>query len=92
MIVRILGEGQFEVPETALAELNRLDDALMAAVEAAEDAPFRAALLALTEQVRSLGTPLSDDTLLPSEAILPPADIDLGEMKTLLGAEGLIPG
>lgn len=92
MIVRILGEGQFEVPEAAIKELNRLDDALMAAVAAAEEAPFRAALLALTEQVRSLGTALSDDTLLPSEAILPPADLDLGEMQALLGAEGLIPG
>jgi hypothetical protein len=92
MIVRILGEGQFDVPETAIQELNRLDDALMAAVAAAEDVPFRAALLALTEQVRSLGTALSDETLLPSEAILPPTDIDLGEMQTLLGAEGLIPG
>jgi hypothetical protein len=92
MIVRILGEGQFDVPETAIQELNRLDDALMAAVAAAEDVPFRAALLALTEQVRSLGSVLSDETLLPSEAILPPADIDLGEMQALLGAEGLIPG
>ena len=40
----------------------------------------------------TLGTALSDDTVLPSEAILPPADIGLGEMQTLLGAEGLIPG
>jgi hypothetical protein len=92
MIVRILGEGQFDVPETAIQELNRLDDALMASVAAAEDIPFRAALLALTEQVRSLGTALSDETLQPSEAILPPPDIDLSEMQTLLGAEGLIPG
>jgi hypothetical protein len=33
MIVRILGEGQFEVPEAAVAELNELDGALEAAVE-----------------------------------------------------------
>lgn len=92
MIVRILGEGQFEVPESAIEELNRLDDVLMAAVAAAEDTAFRAALAALTRQVRSCGTALPDDALLPSEAILPPSDIDLSELEELLGTDGLIPG
>ena len=31
MIVRIMGEGQFEMPEESLARLNELDDALEAA-------------------------------------------------------------
>ena len=36
--------------------------------------------LTFTAQVRSLGTVLFDNTPLPSEGILPAADIDLGKM------------
>ena len=37
MIVRISGEGQFEVPEGHVSELNRLDDDLTKAVDAGDD-------------------------------------------------------
>ena len=33
MLIRILGEGQYEIPDAALAELNRLDAALEAALK-----------------------------------------------------------
>ena len=42
MIVRILGEGQWRLPEDALTELNALDDAVEQAV-AANDADRLAA-------------------------------------------------
>ena len=47
MILRILGEGQFEVPEGALEELNRLDDEVQKAVEAGDGEAFGRALTAL---------------------------------------------
>ena len=33
MIVRILGEGQFDVPDDALPDLNELDAAVEAAID-----------------------------------------------------------
>ena len=37
MIVRISGEGQFEVPEGHVDELNRLDDDLTKAVDSGDE-------------------------------------------------------
>lgn len=92
MIVRILGEGQWDVPDGAVDELNRLDDDLTAAVEVGEEAAFTNALALLTGRVRTLGTPLPDDALQPSAAILPPADAGIADVAELLREDGLIPG
>jgi hypothetical protein len=92
MIVRILGEGQLEVPETALDELNALDADLVKACEAGDDAAFATALATLLARTRELGTALPDDHLEPSELVLPSSDASLAEVAELLGEEGLIPG
>lgn len=92
MIIRILGEGQLSVPDEHETELNRLDDAVTTAVEAGDDAAFRQALAILLTRVRALGSPLADDTLSASDAILPTEGTGLAEVSALLGEQGLIPG
>lgn len=92
MIVRIPGSGQFEVPERYVAELNDIDQALTDAVDAADQAGFEAGLAGLLARVREVGSPLSPETLLPSDVVLPPPDSTLAEVQALLGDEGLIPG
>ena len=92
MIVRILGEGQLEVPDVATAELNVLDSTLEAMVNAGDEAAFRPALTALLDKIRSLGTPLAADALEPSDLILPYADARLEDVREMLTGEGLIPG
>lgn len=92
MKVRILGEGQLEVPDGAADELNRLDAELVSAVESRDEDSFAAALAALVAAVRSSGTPLPEDYLGPSDAVVPGRDASLGEVLDLLGEEGLIPG
>ncbi len=57
MIVRILGEGQLEIVDSALPELNELDAKLEAAVERGDEAGFATALSALLGRVRELGSP-----------------------------------
>ncbi|MGN9790850.1 PspA-associated protein PspAA [Streptomyces sp. NPDC054847] len=91
MIVRIMGEGQVEVAESHLAELNKLDDELLAEMESGDGAGFRQTLHALLEKVRELGEPLPDASLEPSELILPAPDATLEEVRDLLGESGLIP-
>ncbi|MBO0776992.1 MAG: hypothetical protein J2P34_11835 [Actinobacteria bacterium] len=92
MIVRILGEGQFEVDDAATDELNQLDSRLEAAVNAGDEAAFRPALAALLDKIRSLGRPLAPGALEPSELILPYADANLTDVREMLTGEGLIPG
>ena len=92
MIVRILGEGQFEVADGELDELNRLDAAVESAVEADDAEAFPTALEALLDGVRRAGNPLSVDSLEDSDLILPPADATIAEVRALLSDDGLIPG
>lgn len=92
MILRILGEGQLEIPDGAIAELNRLDDALVAAVESGDEAQFSACLAALNARAHEVGQPLPDDYLGPSDFALPGDDATLEEVRDLLGDEGLVPG
>jgi hypothetical protein len=92
MIVRILGEGQLQVEDSAADELNILDAELEKAVNAGDEQAFRPALSALLDRVRALGTPLADDALEPSDLILPYSDADLEDVREMLTGEGLIPG
>lgn len=92
MIIRIMGEGQIDVADSELDDLNKLDDALSAAIGGGDEAAFRSALAQLLAQVRAVGTPVPDEELIASDLVLPAADADLGEVRELLGDEGLIPG
>lgn len=92
MIVRILGEGQYDVPDGAIEELNELDDALIEAVESGDAETFSAALGELLQRVRSVAVPHAPETLDTSDLILPAPDSTLEEVRALLGDEGLIPG
>ncbi|MFF0293690.1 hypothetical protein ACFYS8_23215 [Kitasatospora sp. NPDC004615] len=94
MIMRVLGEGQFEVAEGDLNRLNQLDDDLLQAVEAGDEEAFKAALGSLLAAVREVGTPVPAESLEPSDLILPDAEASLEQVRELLRAEGdgLIPG
>jgi hypothetical protein len=92
VIVRILGQGQFEVDDTATAELNQLDTDLETAVDENDQAAFTAALASLLAYVRAQGSPLPPDTLESSDLILPNEDSSMDEVRKMLTDEGLIPG
>ncbi|MFG2333745.1 hypothetical protein ACGFMM_29605 [Streptomyces sp. NPDC048604] len=92
MIVRIMGEGQWEVADSHFPELNKLDDELLAEMESGDGEAFRRTLAALLDAIRRLGEPLPDEALEPSELILPSPDATLAEVRELLSDDGLIPG
>ena len=92
MIVRILGEGQFDIDDSDTTELNRLDSELETAVEHNDAAAFTAALHGMLAQVRAQGSPLPPDSLEPSDLILPPQDSSMDYVRKMLTDEGLIPG
>jgi hypothetical protein len=92
VILRILGEGQMEVPDETVAELNELDEVLIQAIDSGDEGRFRSALSDLVGKVRQVGKPVADDYIGPSEFILPGEDATLDEVRDLLSEEGLIPG
>jgi hypothetical protein len=92
VIVRILGEGQLQIADSAAGELNTLDAALDKAVSDGDEQGFHRALAALVDRVRALGTPVPADVLGPSELILPRAGANLAEVRSLLTEDADIPG
>ncbi len=92
MIIRIMGEGQFELPDDAVDGLNSLDEQVEQAVESGDDNAFAAAFAQLLERVRAHGAALADDVLVDSDLVLPPSDATVQDVARLLGDEGLIPG
>jgi PspA-Associated protein len=92
VIVRIMGEGQYQIDDGDVEALNALDSALTAAIDSGDETAFQTALSALLDKVRAAGTALPDDTLEPSDAVLPGADAALSDVVAMLGDEGLVPG
>ena len=92
MIVRILGEGQYDVADDALDRLNQYDAAVESAVDADDADAFATALATLLDGVRTVGVPHQVDSLDESDLILPPADASIDEVRALLSDDGLIPG
>ena len=92
MILRILGEGQYDVADHAIDRLNDLDAAVEAAVEAGDEAAFGVALEALLDGVRTVGVPHDLDSLDESDLILPPSGASIDDVRHLLAGDGLIPG
>jgi len=89
VIVRILGEGQYDVADHALDRLNELDATLEAAVEAGDEAAFSTALGELLTGVRSAGVAHPADSLDESDLILPPSDATIDQVREIaFGAIG----
>jgi hypothetical protein len=91
MIVRISGEGQFEVPDGEAQRLNDLDNQAVAAVEAGDEATFQQLWNQMLDLVTSDGKELADDELVESDVILPPRDSTFAEAKSDFTGDGLIP-
>ena len=91
MIVRIMGEGQYRVDDETARKLNELDDQVSSAVAGGDEEQIRGLLQQLAQAVRDGGERLDDADLSPSEAIVPPEDLSVDELRELLEGEGLIP-
>lgn len=91
-IVRIAGAGQYQVPgdEELLAELNALDNRIVALLQNAET-ELQRLLGQMARLVRERG-PSLEAALVESDLILPPEDLTLCEAAELFEGEGLIPG
>ena len=91
MIVRLMGEGQFEIDDEVAKGLNDLDEQAAQAVEQGDEERLGALLRRMGEAVRANGTRVPEDNLSASEGIVPPDDLSLDEARRLFEDEGLIP-
>ena len=91
MIVRIAEDNQYEFPDDQAEALNDLDNQVVEAVEAGDQARFDELWRKMVDLVRSSGTLVPEDELIGSDVILPPDDITFAEAAREFTGEGLIP-
>ena len=91
MIVRILSEGQFKLPDDVQTQLNELDNEAVAAVEGGDEDKFHSLFDQMLSLVESDGEAVADDELVESDVILPPRDVSFEEAAGEFTGDGLIP-
>ena len=91
MIVRILSEGQFRLPDEVPNELNEIDNEAVAAVEAGDEPRFHELFDKMIELVHAKGEAVGDDELVTAEIIIPPRDLTFEEAKGEFTGDGIIP-
>jgi hypothetical protein len=91
VIVRIATDGQYVLDDDQATELNELDNAAVAAVDAGDEERFHTIFEEMLALVRA-APPLDGDELSQSDVILPPPDITFAEAGAEFSGEGLIPG
>jgi hypothetical protein len=91
VIVRLMGEGQFQVSDDLLGKLNELDDRAQAAADASDEPLLDSVLDEMWSLVQDDGERLADDDLHPSDVLIPPSDLTLEETQRLFSDQGLIP-
>ena len=91
MIVRLMGEGQYELDSKYLDEMNRIDNKIVDIVAKGDERTFKTEFNKITDFVRRNGKKMPDDMLKPSDIIVPPADLKLEEAREIFKGDGLIP-
>ena len=91
MIVRLAGEGQFEIDEAVMDRLNSLDEQALGALERGDEPELDRYLDEMGTLVRMEGRKLAVDELAPSDIVIPPSDLTLEETRRLVAKEGFIP-
>jgi hypothetical protein len=90
MIVRISGVGQYELDDDAVHKLNEMDARLTEAIHGKHEDEFHVQLRAITEFIEKNGKELSDETIVPSDVIVPANDISLEDAHQLFHDESLM--
>ena len=91
MIVRILTEGQYNLPGAYIDRLNEIDNEIVEVVAQEDRKGFHNLLEDMLELVREKGEEVPIDELVESDVVLPEPDITLEEAGELFTGEGLVP-
>jgi hypothetical protein len=84
VIVRVVGQGQYEVDDGLMQRLDELDRQAMEALERNDEESLDRSLDEMSELVRS-------DGLSSSDIVIPPSDLTLEETRKLVSETGFLP-
>lgn len=88
MIVRISGEGQYELDDAEGHQLERLDASLTAALHTGDEKNFHQYLHEVLTFIRNQGDPVPVGRVVPSQVIIPPDDVTMAEAQRYFSDDG----
>ncbi|MEA3283205.1 MAG: hypothetical protein U9Q68_11765 [Euryarchaeota archaeon] len=91
MIIRVVTEGQYDVSDSLLDELNKLDNEIVELLKSSDETKFRDVLKEFISMIRENGKPLDTDVIVESDLIVPPDDLTLSEALNIFSGDGIIP-
>jgi hypothetical protein len=89
LIIRIMGEGQYRIPDALCDELNQIDNRIVKLVEEDKALEFRNELTKLISEIKEKGEPVKAEEILTSDIIVPPGDLSLKEAKAVFKGSGI---
>ena len=92
MIIRVLGEGQFQISGSDIDALNEVDNQIVEALANDDEQQFSTLMRRLCEIVMEHGQRLPPEEIRESDLILPDYDSTMDEVREMFAGEGLIPG
>ena len=90
MIVRIMGQGQYNVDNTLVKQLNAIDNRIINHISGEDKDGFREDLAELISLVRDKGVLLDPAKIVQSDIIVPPEDLTFDEASLIFKGHGLI--
>ena len=89
MIIRIMGEGQYQASEVLCNELNKIDNQIVTLVEEGKAEEYKKELTRLISEIKERAEPLDPKELVESDIIVPPGDLSFEEAKAVFKGEGI---
>ena len=92
MIIRIMGEGQYNVKSSLFDTLNKIDNTIVDYVQKGDEQGYKKSLAKLINTIKSTGKALDDKELVESDIIVPPSDMTLKEARDVFKGTGIFKG
>ena len=89
MIIRIVSEGQYEIPSSLFDELNAIDNTIVELVSKGNEEEYGKELSKLIDMIKTNGKQLDDSDIVESNIIVPPGDLTFEEAKEIFTGVGV---
>ena len=90
MIIRIMGEGQYQASEALCNELNKIDNHIVTLVAEGKTQEYKLELARLISEIKEKAEPIDAKDIVKSDIIVPPEDLSFEEAKAIFKGTGII--
>jgi hypothetical protein len=92
VIIRILGDGQYNIDSYILDDLNTIDNRIVDHISKGDRKAYKEDLSRMIARIKENGEPLDPTFLEASDIIVPPKDLSFEEARIIFSGRGLIEG